>query len=230
MEKLFIQEVPEIYDGLIEIKSSSRDPGSRAKICVKAVDTSLDPVGACVGMRGSRVQAVVNELQGEKIDIVNYSEQPEILITRALSPAKPVNLYIDEDKEYCISIFEDENLDSAIGRSGMNINLASRLTGYRIDAYGVNQYKRLQDDQNTLLTEVDGITKKIGKSLLDANIKTVLDLMEADEESLLEIKGIASSTIEKVYSSVQQFIEREEPSIADEDSEIDSITEMGEEE
>ena len=87
MEKLFIQEVPEIYDGLIEIKSSSRDPGSRAKICVKAVDTSLDPVGACVGMRGSRVQAVVNELQGEKIDIVNWSEDPAIVVANALSPA-----------------------------------------------------------------------------------------------------------------------------------------------
>ena len=88
MEKLFVQEVPEIYDGLIEIKSSSRDPGSRAKICVKAVDTSLDPVGACVGMRGSRVQAVVNELQGEKIDIVNWSEDPAILVSNALSPAE----------------------------------------------------------------------------------------------------------------------------------------------
>ena len=92
MEKLFIQEVPEIYDGLIEIKSSSRDPGSRAKICVKAVDTSLDPVGACVGMRGSRVQAVVNELQGEKIDIVNWSEDPAIVVANALSPAEVLSL------------------------------------------------------------------------------------------------------------------------------------------
>ena len=138
--------------------------------------------------------------------------------------------YIDEEKDYCIAIFEDENLDSAIGRNGMNINLASRVTGYRIDAYGVNQYKRLLNDQNTELIEIDGITDNIAKSLQDSDIITVSDLMEADEESLLEIKGIASSTIEKVYSSVQQFIEREEPSIADEDSEIDSITELDEEE
>ena len=170
----------------------------------------IDPVGACVGMRGSRIQAVVRELNNEKIDIVNYSEQPEILITRALSPAKPVNLYIDEEKDYCIAIFEDENLDSAIGRNGMNINLASRVTGFRIDAYGVNQYQRLQNDQNTELIEIDGITENIAKSLQGSNIKTVSDLMEADEESLLEIKGIASSTIEKVYSSVQEFIERED--------------------
>jgi len=227
LNKLFEMEVPEIEDGIIDITSIARQPGERAKIIVQSNDRRIDPVGACVGMRGSRIQAVVRELNNEKIDIVNHSEQPEILITRALSPAKPVNLYIDEDKEYCIAIFEDENLDSAIGRSGMNINLASRLTGYRIDAYGVNQYKRLQDDQNTLLTEVDGITKKIGKSLLDANIKTVLDLMEADEESLLEITGIATSTVEQIYSSVQQFIEREESELDDGE---DNIEDLGDEE
>jgi N utilization substance protein A len=227
LNKLFEMEVPEIEDGIIEITSIARQPGERAKIIVQSNDRRIDPVGACVGMRGSRIQAVVRELNNEKIDIVNHSEQPEILITRALSPAKPVNLYIDEEKEYCIAIFEDENLDSAIGRSGMNINLASRLTRYRIDAYGVNQYKRLQDDQNTLLTEVDGITKKIGESLLDANIKTVFDLMEADEESLLEITGISTSTVEKIYSSVQQFIEREEPELDDAE---DNFEDLGDEE
>jgi len=227
LNKLFEMEVPEIEDGIIDITSIARQPGERAKIIVQSNDRRIDPVGACVGMRGSRIQAVVRELNNEKIDIVNHSEQPEILITRALSPAKPVNLYIDEEKEYCIAIFEDENLDSAIGRSGMNINLASRLTHYRIDAYGVNQYKRLQDDQNTLLTEVDGITKKIGESLLDANIKTVLDLMEADEESLLEITGIATSTVEQIYSSVQQFIEREESELDDGE---DNIEDLGDEE
>ena len=227
LNKLFEMEVPEIEDGIIDITSIARQPGERAKIIVQSNDRRIDPVGACVGMRGSRIQAVVRELNNEKIDIVNHSEQPEILITRALSPAKPVNLYIDEEKEYCIAIFEDENLDSAIGRSGMNINLASRLTRYRIDAYGVNQYKRLQDDQNTLLTEVDGITKKIGESLLDANIKTVLDLMEADEESLLEITGISTSTVEKIYSSVQKFIEREEPELDDAE---DNFEDLGDEE
>jgi len=136
LNKLFEMEVPEIEDGIIDITSIARQPGERAKIIVQSNDRRIDPVGACVGMRGSRIQAVVRELNNEKIDIVNHSEQPEILITRALSPAKPVNLYIDEEKEYCIAIFEDENLDSAIGRNGMNINLASSLTEYRIDAYG----------------------------------------------------------------------------------------------
>ena len=215
LNKLFEMEVPEIEDGIIDITSIARQPGERAKIIVQSNDRRIDPVGACVGMRGSRIQAVVRELNNEKIDIVNYSEQPEILITRALSPAKPVNLYIDEEKDYCIAIFEDENLDSAIGRNGMNINLASRVTGFRIDAYGVNQYQRLQNDQNTELIEIDGINENIAKSLQDSNIKTVSDLMEADEESLLEIKGIASSTIEKVYSSVQEFIEREDSKMDD---------------
>ena len=220
LNKLFEMEVPEIEDGIIDITSIARHPGERAKIIVQSNDRRIDPVGACVGMRGSRIQAVVRELNNEKIDIVNHSEQPEILITRALSPSKPINLYIDEEKEYCIAIFEDENLDSAIGRSGMNINLASRVTGYRIDAYGINQYKRLQDDQNTNLTKIDEIDEDIANSLFDSNIKTVSDLMDADEESLLEISGVTSSKIENIYSSVQKFIEREIPIIEEEDDDI----------
>jgi transcription termination factor NusA len=118
MEKLFVQEVPEIYDGLIEIKSSARDPGSRAKICVKAIDTSLDPVGACVGMRGSRVQAVVNELQGEKIDIVNWSEDPAVVVSNALSPAEVQRVNVDNDLKKLDVILTEENLSKAIGRRG----------------------------------------------------------------------------------------------------------------
>ena len=220
LNKLFEMEVPEIEDGIIDITSIARQPGDRAKIIVKSNDRRIDPVGACVGMRGSRIQAVVRELNNEKIDIVNYSEQPEILITRALSPAKPVNLYIDEEKEYCIAIFEDENLDSAIGRNGMNINLASKVVGYRIDAYGVKQYNRLQNDQNTSLADIDGIEDKLSKSLANGGIKTVSDLMDADEESLVDLKGISSEKLDNVYSMVQAFIEREveEVKLSDENS------------
>ena len=225
LNKLFEMEVPEIEDGIIDITSIARHPGERAKIIVQSNDRRIDPVGACVGMRGSRIQAVVRELNNEKIDIVNFSEQPEILITRALSPAKPINLYIDEEKEYCIAIFEDENLDSAIGRNGMNINLASRVTGYRIDAYGANQYKKLQDDQNTLLTDIEGIKASLSKALSDSNIKTVMDLMDADEESLAEIKGLSSEKVETVFSLVQSFIEREIDEPEDENSVDLSISE-----
>ena len=133
MEKLFVQEVPEIYDGLIEIKSSARDPGSRAKICVKAKDTSLDPVGACVGMRGSRVQAVVNELQGEKIDIVNWSEDPAILVSSALSPAEVQRVNVDNERKKLDVILTEENLSKAIGRRGQNVRLATKLLNYEIN-------------------------------------------------------------------------------------------------
>lgn len=225
LNKLFEMEVPEIEDGIIDITSIARHPGERAKIIVQSNDRRIDPVGACVGMRGSRIQAVVRELNNEKIDIVNFSEQPEILITRALSPAKPINLYIDEEKEYCIAIFEDENLDSAIGRNGMNINLASRVTGYRIDAYGANQYKRLQDDQNTLLADIEGIKASLSKALSDSSIKTVMDLMDADEESLAGIKGLSSEKVETVFSLVQSFIEREIDEPEDENSVDLSISE-----
>ncbi len=209
LNKLFEMEVPEIEDGIIDITSIARQPGERAKIIVKSNDRRIDPVGACVGMRGSRIQAVVRELNNEKIDIVNFSVQPEILITRALSPAKPINLYIDEEKQYCIAIFDDESLEFAIGRNGMNINLASKVTGYNIDAYGSYQYKRIQEDQNTQLSDIDGVTAKLSKSLFDSNIVTVNDLMEIDEESLIEVSGLSPADIENIYSLVQAFIERE---------------------
>ena len=131
---LFFQEVPEIYEGTIEIKSVARDPGSRAKICVHSQDSSIDPVGACVGMRGSRVQTIVNELHGEKIDIINWSEQAPIILSRALSPVKPIDLYIDEKDKYALAIFKDEDLAMAIGKNGSNLRLSQEVTGYTITA------------------------------------------------------------------------------------------------
>ena len=217
LHKLFEMEVPEIEDNVIEITSIARYPGERAKIIVESNDRRIDPVGACVGMRGSRIQAVVRELNNEKIDIVNFSEQPEILITRALSPAKPVNLYIDEEKEYCIAIFPDDNIDSAIGRSGMNINLASRLTGYRIDAYGETQYERNQTDQKTLLSDIEGIDKKIASALSKGEILKVSDLMEAEQDSLLDLKGISEDSLDALYDSVQSYIERPAETVDEEE-------------
>ena len=133
MEKLFFQEVPEIYDGIIEIKSSARDPGSRAKICVSSKDSSIDPVGACVGMRGSRVQSVVNELSGEKIDIVHWSEDVAALVVSALAPAEIQKVIIDDQNRRLEAILSEENLSKAIGRRGQNVRLASKLINYEID-------------------------------------------------------------------------------------------------
>ncbi len=133
MSKLFAQEVPEIYDGIIEVKSVARDPGSRAKIAVISRDSSIDPVGACVGMRGSRVQAVVNELQGEKIDIIPWSQDAATFIVNALQPAEVAKVVLDEDAERIEVVVPDEQLSLAIGRRGQNVRLASQLTGWDID-------------------------------------------------------------------------------------------------
>ena len=133
MEKLFFQEVPEIYDGIIEINSSARDPGSRAKICVSSKDSSIDPVGACVGMRGSRVQSVVNELSGEKIDIVHWSEDVAALVVSALAPAEIQKVIIDDQNRRIEVILTEENLSKAIGRRGQNVRLASKLIDFEID-------------------------------------------------------------------------------------------------
>ena len=232
LHKLFEMEVPEIEDSIIEIISIARYPGERAKIIVRSNDRRIDPVGACVGMRGSRIQAIVRELNNEKIDIVDYSDQPEILITRALSPAKPVNLYIDEDKEYCIAIFDNDSLDAAIGRHGVNINLASKISEYRIDAYGEKEYQRIQNDQNTPLTDVYGINSTISNSLDSVGIKLVSDLLDADESLLLSVKGIGEKTLEGIYDSVQKFIERIVEPIPDEEKldRIVSDQELGENE
>ena len=133
MGKLFAQEVPEIYDGIIEIRAVARDPGSRAKIAVISNDSSIDPVGACVGMRGSRVQAVVGELQGEKIDIIPWSADPATFVVNALAPAEVAKVVLDEDAHRIDVVVPDDQLSLAIGRRGQNVRLASQLTGWDID-------------------------------------------------------------------------------------------------
>ena len=205
--KMFEMEVPEIEDNVIEISSIARNPGERAKIIVRSNDRRIDPVGACVGMRGSRIQAIVRELNNEKIDIVNHSEQSEILISRALSPAKPLDLYIDDDRKYCIAIFDDDDLELAIGRGGVNVNLASTVTDYRIDAFGKKEYEKKQIEQETLLSDIKNMPKRPIKPLEESEVKTVSDLLNSDEEMLLEIKGITQNSLEKVYDAVQVFVE-----------------------
>ena len=222
--KLFELEVPEIEDGIIEITSIARYPGERAKIIVKSNDRRIDPVGACVGMRGSRIQAIVRELNNEKIDIVNYSEQNEILLTRALSPAKPLQLYIDDDKRYCVALFEDDSLDAAIGRNGMNVNLASKITEYKIDAYGVQQYERIQEDQKTPISDIEGVDNKIAKILEESGISLVSDLLDSDMDSLLNLKDIDEQALDSIYESVQNYVERKiEPEKEEDEIDLSSL-------
>lgn len=217
--KMFEMEVPEIEDNVIEISSIARNPGERAKIIVRSHDRRIDPVGACVGMRGSRIQAIVRELSNEKIDIVNYSDQSEILISRALSPAKPLDLYIDDDRKYCIAIFEDDDLELAIGRGGVNVNLASNVTEYRIDAFGKKEYERKQLEQETLLENIEDMPKRAVKPLYENDIKTVSELLNTEEEKLIEIKGITETSLEKIYNAIQSFVEKNQISteVSDED-------------
>ena len=222
--KLFELEVPEIEDGIIEITSIARYPGERAKIIVKSNDRRIDPVGACVGMRGSRIQAVVRELNNEKIDIVNHSEQNEVLLTRALSPAKPLQLYIDDEKRYCVALFEDDSLDAAIGRNGMNINLASKITEYKIDAYGVQQYERIQEDQKTPILDIDGVDNKLAKILDESGISLVSDLLDAEMDSLLNLEDIDEQALDSIYESVQDYVERKiEPEKEEEEIDLESL-------
>ena len=223
--KLFEMEVPEIEDGIIEIKGIARKPGERSKIIVHSVDKRIDAVGACVGMRGSRIQSVVRELNNEKIDIVNFTEKSEVFITRALSPAKPIDLYIDDDRKYCVAIFEEGGLENAVGRSGVNINLASKLTGFTIDAYTKSEYDELLINQKTTLESLDGIKKNISKKLNNLDIVSVADYLGAQKSVLTNDLDLSQEDIDSISDAVNNFIntthntEKEEEVV-----DIDAIT------
>tara|TARA_B100000315_G_scaffold256683_1_gene303211 strand:+ start:9403 stop:10677 length:1275 start_codon:yes stop_codon:yes gene_type:complete len=204
--KLFEMEVPEIEEGLVDIRNIARYPGERAKIIVHSHDRRVDAVGACVGMRGSRIQAVVRELSNEKVDIIPYSKRSEILITRALAPAKPIDLYIDDDRKYCVAIFNDDDLDTAIGKGGMNINLASRLIDYRIDAYGKTEYEKQQKEQNTLISDLPNLSSDIVDSLKKLGVYNITEMLAADENKITGPDGISPESLETVYNTMQLFL------------------------
>ena len=218
MEKLFVQEVPEIYDGLIEIKSSSRDPGSRAKICVKAVDTSLDPVGACVGMRGSRVQAVVNELQGEKIDIVNWSEDPAILVSNALSPAEVQRVNVDTERKKLDVILTEENLSKAIGRRGQNVRLATKLINFEINI--MTDQEDSERRQLDFKEKTDNFVRNLeldetlGQLLVAEGFSTIDDIKDSSSESLTKIEGIEEDTAKALIERAREFYEKDQEDIS----------------
>ena len=158
-------------------------------------------------MRGSRIQSVVRELNNEKIDIVNYTEKSEVFITRALSPAKPVDLYIDDDRKYCVAIFDEGGLENAVGRSGVNINLASKLTGYTIDAYTKSEYDEVLINQKTTLESLDGITKTLSNKLAKADIISVADYLNVKKYILTEELELNEKDITSISDAVNSFIE-----------------------
>ena len=217
MEKLFTQEVPEIYDGLIEIKSSSRDPGSRAKICVKAIDTSLDPVGACVGMRGSRVQAVVNELQGEKIDIVNWSEDPAIVVANALSPAEVQRVNVDLDLKKLDVILTEDNLSKAIGRRGQNVRLATKLLNFEINIMtdqedSERRQFEFKEKTEELIKNLE-LDETLGQLLVAEGFSTIDEIKDTSEEKLSKIEGIEAETANELINRAKEFYQKDQEEI-----------------
>ena len=193
MAKLFAQEVPEIYDGIIEIKSVARDPGSRAKIAVVSNDSSIDPVGACVGMRGSRVQAVVGELQGEKIDIIPWSQDPATFVVNGLAPAEVAKVVLDEDNHRMDVVVPDEQLSLAIGRRGQNVRLASMLTGWDIDILTEKEESERRQEEMRIRTslfiealEVDDV---IAHLLVAEGFSRVEQIADTPVDEMAEIEG-----------------------------------------
>ena len=201
LQKLFELEVPEIEDGIIEIKNIARVPGDRSKIVVFSSDRRIDAVGACVGMKGSRIQSVVRELNGEKIDIINYSEQSALLISRALSPAKPIDLYIDENKKLAVVIFNDDELPIAIGKNGSNLKLTELVTGYSIDAKSESQQAL---SNNIIIKDLNSISEKFKNILIENEIKDTAQFFNTNKEELLKFKGFGEKTLEKLTLNIKE--------------------------
>ena len=208
LAKLFEMEVPEIEDGIIEIQKITRAPGIRAKIIVISHDRRIDAVGACVGMRGSRIQSVVRELNGEKIDVINKSDQPEILISRALSPAKPLNLYIDDSSKHCLAVFDDEEIDSGVGRNYNNLNLAADLTGYKIEAVKKSDYEENspKKEKEIFIDQVLTLTDKMIKMLSSANIDTLDQYKKRNKDDLLLIKGVGEKMLNSIDEKIDNYL------------------------
>ena len=212
MAKLFAQEVPEIYDNIIELKSVARDPGSRAKIAVISSDSSIDPVGACVGMRGSRVQAVVNELQGEKIDIIPWSPDAASFIVNALQPAEVVKVVLDEDAERIEVVVPDDQLSLAIGRRGQNVRLASQLTGWDIDILTeAEESERRQKEfaeRTEVFMEALDVDEVVAQLLVSEGFSSVDEVAYVPSEEVAGIEGFDEETAEEIQLRAREYLQR----------------------
>jgi N utilization substance protein A len=200
---LFELEVPEIYDGIVETKNVARDPGERSKIAVESIDRRVDAVGACVGMKGVRIQAIVRELNNEKIDIVNYSFEPSIFVSRALTPVKPVKIIVNEDEKLAVAIVSDEDMALTIGKNGQNLRLASELTGYQIEPVKESEYEAQVDEGYVALEEIEELTTSLMKKLQDADIRSKQEILKFGVDGLVEVPGIGKKTAEKIVDIVK---------------------------
>jgi len=213
MAKLFAQEVPEVYDGVIEIRAAARDAGSRAKMAVLSNDSSIDPVGACVGMRGSRVQAVVAELQGEKIDIIQWNPDEPTFIVNALAPAEVSKVVLDEEADRVEVVVPDEQLSLAIGRRGQNVRLASQLTGWQIDIITETQDSERRQrefaERTTLFQEALDVDEVIAQLLVTEGFATVEDLAFVEPYEISDIEGFDEETAEELQARARDFLDRQ---------------------
>ncbi|MGB1107412.1 MAG: transcription termination factor NusA [Parvibaculales bacterium] len=213
MSKLFMQEVPEIYDGVIEVRAVARDPGSRAKIGVISNDPGIDPVGACVGMRGSRVQAVVSELQGEKVDIIPWSPDPAAFIVNALAPAEVTKVVLDEDVQRIEVVVPDEQLSLAIGRRGQNVRLASQLTGWDIDIMTEAQESERRQtefvERTGLFMEALDVDEMIAQLLASEGFGTVEEVAYVPVEEITYIEGFDEDTAQEIQNRARDHLDRE---------------------
>lgn len=234
LAKLFAQEVPEIYDGIIEIKAVARDPGSRAKMAVVSKDASIDPVGACVGMRGSRVQAVVAELQGEKIDIIPWSPQAATFVVNALAPAEVTKVVMDEEAGRVEVVVPNEQLSLAIGRRGQNVRLASQLTRWDIDILTeAEESERRQEEfrkRTQLFVDALDVDDVIAGLLVTEGFHTIEELAYADPDELHAIEGFDESVAEELMRRAEEFLVQKEQELDDKRRGLgveDSIAELG---
>jgi N utilization substance protein A len=192
--KLFEMEVPEIYEGIVRIVAAAREPGARSKIAVSSRDPDVDPVGACVGMKGSRVQAVVQELRGEKIDIVPYDRDPARFVCNAIAPADVARVIVDEANSGMELVVPDDKLSLAIGRRGQNVRLASQLTGWRLDVIGESKFKVMEEQAITALASIENLDRNLALTLYKQGFRSLDEVAEASEEELGGLEGLGGPT------------------------------------
>jgi N utilization substance protein A len=222
--KLFEQEAPEVYEGIVEIKGAAREPGSRAKIAVHSTDADVDPVGACVGMKGTRVQAVVQELRGERVDIVPWTPDSAEYVCRALQPAKVSKIILDEDEHAMEVIVPDDQLSLAIGKKGQNVRLASRLTGWKLDVRSEAEVEVEHTAALAQLTGVPGISNMTAELLYQNGFKSPEEVAEADLETLLDVEGLGADKAEAILLAAREYLEagsQAEPAMTEEVSETE---------
>ncbi len=213
LRRLFEAEVPEIAECIVEIKAVAREAGARSKISVYSTDPRVDAVGSCVGMKGSRVQSIVRELGGERIDIVPWSQDPTVFVSRALSPARVMDVRVVEAEKRMVVIVADDQLSLAIGKGGQNARLAARLTGWKIDLVAKSEEKKRQDLERASRVEVEKLSlgEATTQKLISAGIETVQELVNAPIEKLTEIPGIGEKTAEKLLTAAQEYLAAHPP-------------------